>query len=190
MKILNYAMGAAFLLMSVAHAEVKMAFIDMEAVFEGYYRTAIAEEQLKRQADDFNDERKTMMETVESLKDDFNDVREAALDQALSEDARAAKRSEAEELLMNIRSEESKIRRFEQLRKKQLDDQGLRMREGIVADIRQVIFEHAKFNDYTAVLDSSGQTMNALEAVLYVDKDYDITEVILEELNKKESATK
>jgi Skp family chaperone for outer membrane proteins len=42
----------------------------------------------------------------------------------------------------------------------------------------------ARNQGYTAVIDTSGQSLNGVELVIYVDKKVDVTPSILELLNK------
>ena len=91
---------------------------------------------------------------------------------------------EAEDKLVSIRELEAKIRRFDESRRKQLDEQSRRMRKGIVEEIRKVINDYAVKKGYHAVVDSSGQSFNAVELILYTDPKVDITAAIIEELKK------
>lgn len=170
-------------LMHTADAEVKMAFVDLQRTFDDYHRTQDADAKLKELADEFNADREEMVTELEAMREAFNTVRADALDQALSEDVREKKRTEAEERLMEIRAQEEKIQRFDRLRAKQIEEQGRRMRKGIVEEIQKLIRDHARLNGYTMVLDVSGETLNGIESVLYYDVKYDITDDIIEKMN-------
>jgi Skp family chaperone for outer membrane proteins len=160
------------------------AFVDMERLFDGYYRTEQADAKLQEQAEEYNEERKEMFDKYEELQETFEQLRDDAQDMALSAETREEKRDEAEEMLIDIRKLERDIRRFEESRRKQLDEQQQRMREGIVAEIREIVETYARDHGYMAVVDSSGQSLNGVEVILYVDAKVDITTDILELLNK------
>jgi len=165
-------------------ADEPIVFVNMERAFSEFYKTKLADEQLKKQAEEFNEERKKLTADFEKLQEQFNILRDEAQNTALSEDARALKRSAAEEKLIETRDTETRIRRFDEARQKQLDDQTRRMRKRIVDEIRTVIQTYARTQGLSTVIDSSGQSFNGVELVLYQDVRSDITDAILEQLNK------
>jgi len=182
--VLLFALIAAPSLVHAQTQDSRMVFIDLDRVFNEFYKTKLADAQLKEQADEYNEERRKMVEEYEAMNERFTEAREQAQDIALSEEVRNRKRTEAEELLIDIRDFESRIQRFDQTRRKQLEDQGRRMRTRIVAEIQEEIRTYARNQGYLAVMDSSGQSLNAVELFLYVDGRLDISDAVLEILNK------
>ena len=164
-----------------------LAFVDLDKVFNEYDKTKQADVKLKEQADTFNAERKKLIDEFEKLQEEFATAREEAQNSALSEDARAEKRDEAENKLVEVRDYENKVRRFDETRRKQLDDQSRRIRKDIVEEIRGIINTYSLKKGYTAVIDSSGQSFNGVEMILFVEPKVDITEAIIGEVNKQAS---
>ena len=121
---------------------------------------------------------------MEQIDREFNTLREDSQNTALSEEVRAAKRTLAEEKLMAKREQESKIRRFMELRQKQLDDQGRRMRRSIVDELRGFVKEYARERGIEVVLDSSGNSLNGVEIVLFADSRVDATADIIQAANR------
>ncbi len=165
-------------------AERQMVFVHLDRAFNDFFKTKLADTQLKQQADEFNEERKTLVAEFEKLQEAFNKARDAAQNTALSEDARNEKRNEAEDRLVEMREHEGRIRRFDESRRKQLDDQSRRMRKRIVDEILEAVRTYAQTEGLFAVVDSSAQSLNGVECVLYNDTKADITDVILDVLNK------
>jgi Skp family chaperone for outer membrane proteins len=168
--------------------EPRIVFADLDRVFTEYYRTQQADKQLKDLAEEFKAERKAMVAEFDELQDDFKTARDDAQNTAYSEDMRSQKRVEAEEKLVEIREQESKIRRFDESRQKQLDDQSRRMRKRIVEDITKELDSYARTQGYTAVIDSSGETLNGVPVVIYRDPKLDVTESIVSLLNRGRDA--
>lgn len=160
--------------------------VSMDRVFNEYFKTKQADAQLKAQAREFEDERKKLTEEQDRMNKEFTALREESQNTALSEEVRAAKRSLAEEKLMALREQESKIRRFMELRQKQLDDQSRRMRRSLVDEIRGVVKEYARERGVEVVLDASGNSMNGVEFAIYVDPRVDITSEIVKRLNQSQ----
>lgn len=169
---------------AIPAAESQVVFVSMERTFAEFYKTKLADEQLKKQAEEFNTERKKLTTDLEKFQEEFNVLREESQDVALSEDARAQKRNAAEEKLVELRDMETRIRRFDEARQKQLDDQSRRMRKRIVEEIRATIQTYARTQGYRAVLDSSAMSLNGVETLLYTDVKGDITDAVIEMLNK------
>lgn len=174
----------ALVAMTASGAELKVGIINLDRAFSEYYKTKLADAQLKEQADEFNEERKKLIDEYEKLQEQFAKLRDEAQNIALSESVRSAKRNEAEDKLVELRDFESRIRRFDETRRKQLDDQSRRMRKRIVDEILQTVNNFAKVRGFQLVLDSSAQSLNGVETVLYGDPKLDITDDVLGELNK------
>jgi outer membrane protein len=169
---------------AVRAAEDRIVFINLDRVFNEFYKTKLADAQLKEQADEFSEERGKLMKDYQEIQDAFKSAKEATQNTALNEEALNKKRDEAEDKLVQLQEYEGKIRRFDESRKKQLDDQSRRMRKRIVDEIRVAVQDYARAQGYLAVVDSSGQSLNGVESVLYVDGRADITDDILGTLNK------
>ncbi len=177
------AVALVFSAIQSADALERIAFIDMERVFQEFHKTQLADAQLKRQAREFAQERDVLVEQAEALRDEHNELRSQAMDPAISDEAREDIMVQVEEKLVEFREKENEINEFNQLRAKQLEDQGRRMRENIVEEIQSVINRYARNNNHIAVIDSSSQSLNAIDVVLFVDTRYDITDDVIELLN-------
>lgn len=187
----RWTMGIAAAAMIAAAApavaqvvEGRTVYVDLEKVFTEFYRTKQADAQLKDLADDFKSERREMIDAFDKLQDEFKSLREEAQNTALSEDVRNEKRMAAEERLVEIREQESKIRRFDESRQKQLDEQSRRMRKRIVEEITKEIESFVRSEGYGAVVDSSGETLNGVPVVIYRDPKLDVTDTVLSILNR------
>ena len=165
-------------------AETRVVFVNMDRIFSEFYKTRLADTQLKEQASQVMDERKKLQGDFERLQGDFNKLRDDAQNTALTEEVRTQRRTAAEEKLVEVRDYEGKIRRFDETRRKQMEDQSRRMRKRLVDEIRDTIQTYARNQMYSAVLDVSGQTLNGIETVLYTEPRMDITGEIIDVLNR------
>lgn len=165
-------------------ADTTVVYVNLTKVFDEFYKTKLADAQLKEQADQYKEERTKMVDDFKKLQDDFKTSRDEAQNTALSEEARNSRRSEAEEKLVELRETENKIRRFEESRRRQLDEQTRRVRTKIVDEIKEVLSKYSQEKGYSAVMDASGENLNGVSAVLYYDPRADITDVLISLLNK------
>ncbi|MDZ4198317.1 MAG: OmpH family outer membrane protein [Kiritimatiellia bacterium] len=162
--------------------------VNLERVFNEYHKTRRADAQLKSQAEEFNTERQQMVAQLEAAQKEFTSLREDAQNPALTEEARSARRIQAEEKVLSIRELEAKIKEFEEMRSKHLESQSRRMRRGLVEEIRDAIRAHARTRGYDLVLDVSGNSLNGVELVLFADPRVDITTEVLEKINQAATA--
>jgi len=174
---------------SVVQGETSLdiAFLDMEQVFSEYVKTQKADARLKEQAEEFNSDRNAKLEVLRELEENFNAIRDEAQDQTLSKEARDRKRGEAEEMLNDLRENEKEIRKFEEIKRKELEEQGRRMRKRIVDEINVVVEKFAKERNLHAVVDSSGPSLNRIPVFMYADEKFDVTDEIVAQLNRDET---
>src|SRR5713226_5730282 len=81
------------------------------------------------------------------------------------------------------------ITEFRQTRERQLQEQALRMREGIVKEITDVVMDKVKVNNMDLVFDKSGMSLNGVPVLMYSRDNTDFTTDIISVLNKPGRAT-
>lgn len=177
------ALGAGLATAGWAQQANQIAFVDMNQVFTEFYKTQRADARLKEQAEAYNQQRRAKVEQLRELDAEFNAAKEEAQDDTLSAEARDRRRADAENALLALRELEGEIRAFDETGRKQLEDQGRRMRERIVDEIQEVIQAQARSLGLFAVVDSSGPSMNQIPVFMYIDAAADLTPQILRELN-------
>jgi Skp family chaperone for outer membrane proteins len=84
---------------------------------------------------------------------------------------------------------EREINDFRQTRERQLQEQALRMREGIVKEITDVVMEKVKAQSLDFVFDKSGMSLNGVPLLMYAKENVDFTSDIITVLNKPGRAT-
>lgn len=173
----------------VMAAEQKIAFINMERVFDEYYKTKTANIQFKARGEEIDGKRKEFVAKTKALKADFDRLNAEYRDKSLNDATREKKREEAEDKLSEFKEAEGKLMEFDKVYKKEIADQMRQMQTQIVGEIRGVIQTYAAENKIDIVFDSSGKTLNNVEGVMYFDKRTDITDPILAIMNKNAPET-
>lgn len=161
----------------------RIVFVDMNKVFDEYYKTKLAEGQIKEDEAQFKKELQVMVDEYKALQEDFKKVREESENRALSEEARSKNRASAEEKLVELREMEAKLRRFEESKRRQMTETMKRIRDKLVVEIKETLSSYATSQGFTAVLDASGDNLNGVPNILYYDSNRDITASLLELLN-------
>jgi outer membrane protein len=186
-KYLFLALAAGLVLPSASFAQgtLKVGTVDMQRAFKEYNKTKDAEAKVN---DAKNAAKKEFDDRTEGYKkalDEINKLNQQLDAPALSADAKAQKAKERDEKIANIKNMEREINEFRQTREQQLQQQAMRMREGIVKEITDLVLERVKTNGMDLVFDKSGLSTNYVPLVLYARDNADFTTEIITALNKK-----
>lgn len=183
------ALAWALPITAFAQGALKVGTVDMNRAFKDYNKTKDAEAKIN---DAKNQAKKEYDERADSYKkalDDINNLNKQLDSTALSTDAKTQKAKERDDKISNIKNMEREINEFRQTRERQLQEQALRMREGIVKEITDVVMEKVKANNMDVVFDKSGMSLNGVPIVMYARDNYDFTNDIVAVLNKPGRAT-
>ena len=190
-KLLFLTLVSLLVLPVVARAQgsLKIGTVDMNRTFREYNKTKDAEAKIN---DAKNQAKKEYDERADSYKkalDDINNLNKQLEAPALSADAKAQKAKERDDKISNIKNMEREITEFRQTRERQLQEQALRMREGIVKEISDVVMERVKASKLDLVFDKSGNSLNGVPVLMYAPDSVDFTNDVISILNKPGRAT-
>ena len=167
-----------------AHAQLKVATVDMNKVFSGYYKTKDAENKINDAREVAKKELDDRMESHKGLLDEINALNKDADNPALSATAKQERSKKREDKIAQVRSLEQEINEFKTSREKQLQEQAVRMRNQIVEEIMKVINDKVKSDNYDLVIDKSGQSLNGVQIVLHSRENMDFSDDVITSLNK------
>jgi outer membrane protein len=164
-------------------ADVKIGFVDLKKIFDGYYKTKQADTQLKERVADAEKVMKGLGDDYQKAQEDYKKLVDSSNDQAVSADEREKRKKNAEAKLSELQSIEQSVRQFRTTTQTALEEQKRRMREEILAYLKGVITSHAKKNNYTHVMDSAAESLNQTPIILYSNGANDFTDDVLAEIN-------
>jgi Skp family chaperone for outer membrane proteins len=167
-----------------------IVFIDAQEVFKRFYKTQLAQDQIRQQADDIKLEREAMEADLNVLKEEVEQLRADSRDETLSEDIRQNKRDLLEEKLVELQKNEQEMIDYEKLRIQQLEQQNARMTKKLFDEIHEAVILYSKEMGYAGVIDRSAQARSGLlPVVLYADSKEDITVDVITILNEGHEIT-
>src|SRR6195256_836002 len=149
----------AFPAMSFAQG-LKIGTIDMNRAFKEYNKTKDAETKINEAKNAAKKEYDDRADTYKKALDEINKLNQQLEAPALSADAKTQKAKDRDEKIASIKNMEREINEFRQTREQQLQQQAMRMREGIVQEITDIVLERVKTNGMDLVFDKSGQSQN------------------------------
>ncbi len=165
-------------------AEDKIAVIDMQKVFSGYEKTKFIEDQLNKQLAVYREYAEKLHKEYLACKKDFETLRDEYLNVSLSEAERENRKMRALEKGEELKRREVELAEYNKSRQKQLKDNFDRQKSDVLKEIKQVIANKAAVEGWTLILDKSGATLNDLPLVLYNAPNIEITQAVLQELNR------
>src|SRR5213080_3644446 len=184
-----FALMLGFPLAAFAQGTLKIGTVDMQRAFKEYNKTKEAEAKIN---DAKNAARKEYDDRAEDYKkalDEINNLNKQLESPALSADKKTQTAKDRDDKIAKIKNMEREISDFRQTRERQLQEQLMRMREGIVKEITDVVVEKVKAKSLDFVLDKSGMSINGVPVVLYAPETVDFTSEIIDTLNKPGRAT-
>lgn len=185
-KLLSLALTSMLALPLAAFGQgtVKIGTINMDRAFKEYSKTKEAEKKVndakdaaKKEFDDRTDSYKKALEEVNNLNKQLEST-------ALSADKKTQLAKDRDDKINNIKNMEREINEFRVTRENQLREQALRMRDGIVKEIMDVVNDKVKSLNMDLVFDKSGLSVNGVPALLYSRDSYDFTNDVVAALNK------
>jgi len=174
----------ALLFAAGAYAAGDIVFVDAQEVFKRFYKTQLAQDQIRQQADDIKLEREAMEVELKELKEEVEVLRTDSRDETLSEEIRRGKRDQLEEKLVELQKNEQEMIEYEKLRIEQLEQQNTRMTKKLFDEIHEAIILYAKEKGFAGVIDRSAQSRAGMQVLLFADPKKDITVEVLTLLNE------
>src|SRR5213082_478283 len=167
-----------------AQGTLKIGTVDMQRAFKEYSKTKDAEAKINDAKNAAKKEYDDRAESYKKALDEINNLNKQLDAPALSADAKTQKAKERDDKIANIKNMEREITEFRQTRERQLQEQALRMREGIVKEITDVVMEKVKSNSLDFVFDKSGMSLNGVPLLMYSHDNVDFTSDIITVVNK------
>ena len=184
-----FVLTLAFPLAAFAQGTMKIGTVDMQRAFKDYNKTKEAESKIN---DAKNAARKEYDDRAEDYKkslDEINNLNKQLESAALSADKKTQIAKERDDKIAKIKGMEREISDFRQTRERQLQEQLMRVREGIVKEITEVVMEKVKTNNLDLVFDKSGMSINGVPVLLFSHDNIDFTNDVIAVLNKPGRAT-
>ena len=178
------ALTLAFPIAALAQGTLKIGTVDMQRAFKEYNKTKEAEVKINDAKNAAKKEYDDRAESYKKALDEINNLNKQLESPALSADKKTQTAKERDDKIANIKNMEREISDFRQTRERQLQEQLMRVREGIVKEITDVVLEKVKASNLDLVLDKSGMSINGVPFLLFSHDNIDFTNDIIAVLNK------
>ena len=183
-RIIAALMLALTMTAGLRAAELKIAVIDMQKAFQEYEKTKTIEIKLNQQMEVFKEYSSQLNQQYQNLRKQYESARDDSQNIAFSSAERENKRQKAQQLYESLKLKEQEMTSYSESRKTQIRDMYTKLRGEVVEEIRKAVHNKAVLEGYTIVLDQSGESLNDVGFVIYVQPGLDITDSIIQDLNR------
>jgi outer membrane protein len=159
-------------------AQTKIAGVDMKKLFNGYYKTRLAQNALEARKGELQKTIKDMADDFDKAEADYKLSLDQANDQAISADERDRRKQAVTDKLKDLTERKNQIDDFQRQVQAQLAEQNQRMTANLVTEIQGFVTDTAKAGGYTMVVNTSGN-----EIVIYASDTIDLTAAVLKREN-------
>jgi len=179
-----FSLTLAFPIAAFAQGSLKIGTVDVKRAFDEFNKKKEADAKLN---DARNAAQKEFTDRADAYKkalDEINNLNKQLESPALSAEKKTQIAKERDDKIANIKNMEREINDFRQTRERQLQEQAMRMREGIVKEITDVVMERVKAKSLDLVFDKSGMSINGVPVVMYSPDNDDFTNDVVTALNR------
>lgn len=179
---LTVAVLALLLLAGTAAAQqLNIRTVNMEKIFDSYYKTYKAKAELRREEEAFNAYRDQEIAELKQLQEQLRGIVEGM--EALNEEGREKAQAEGQALQRRLMHKDKALREYVQQEQKRVSGAFSAKRDAIVQEIIALVDGVAKENNLDMVIDISGRTTNNIPPLVYTRPEWEITDQIIEMLN-------
>ncbi|MGD7653127.1 MAG: OmpH family outer membrane protein [Verrucomicrobiales bacterium] len=181
------AAALAVSLVSVAAAQegsLKIATVDMQELFKQYYRTNEAQKSINVERARIQKDNNERLARIRELEDTLSNLRKQLEDPSINDSKKQTLFKEWQMQQQEGIALDRERREFLQRRNQALNEKMVQRMKGILEEIRKLVEEQAKVDNYDYVFDKSGLSTSQVPFLLYTKDATDITAGLLKDLNK------
>jgi outer membrane protein len=182
-KLTILLLGIISISSTAMFADQKIAVVNMDKIFNAYYKTKIENTRIKKQTDIYRDYLVKLNKSREKLQQEFVRLRDSSQNIAYSDAERESSRISAENKYRQLQAKDVEIQQYNQEKRQKLIDEFKKIKEGLVKEMTKVVKSIGIREKYTLILDTSGDSLNTIPTVVYNDKYIEITDDVIKQLN-------
>ena len=182
-----FAVAFAATLVTFARADdskLKIATVDMQELFKQYYKTNEAQKQINVERARIQKDNNERLARIRELEGQLSALRKQLEDPTINDAKKQTLFKEWQIQQQEGIALDRERREFLQRRNQALNEKMVQRMKGILEEIRKLVEEQAKKDDFDYVFDKSGLSTSQVPFLLYTKDATDITAGLLKDLNK------
>lgn len=181
-SIFNIALALGISFTAVANAQLKIATIDMNALFKEYHKTETAQKEINIERARVQKENEERLEKIRELQTIVNDLRSKIEDPTLNDQKKAELAKEFEENRQQGVALDRERREFLQRRNAALMEKTRQDMKVLLDEINEIVEVTSKADNYDYVFNKTVTGANSVPFLLYSKDAVDITEQLAAKL--------
>jgi outer membrane protein len=187
-KICLIALLAGFAWPAFAQ-QPKIGIIDMNRVFDNFYKTKAANATMKDYLTELDKSQQTLLDELKKLTEAYKRAVEDSANQVLSSEEREKNKGVAQAKFREMQEKQQDLEMFNRRAEANVREKKRQIFDKILEEIRTVINSQAKLAGFTVVLDSTAESVRGTPMVLYNNGENDLTSSVLKQLNNAAPST-
>jgi outer membrane protein len=184
-SLLISALAATLLTSASAQdGKINIATVDMQELFKQYYRTNEAQKQINVERARIQKENNERLARIREIEDSLGNLRKQLDDPSVNDSKKQSLFKDWQMQQQEGIALDRERREFLQRRNQALNEKMVQRMKGILEEIRKLVEEQAKLENYDYVFDKSGLSTSQVPFLLYTKDATDITAGLLKDLNK------
>ena len=184
-RFLCVAFAASLVSMAAAQEDkLKIATVDMQELFKQYYRTNEAHKQINVERARIQKDNNERLARIRELETNLGNLKKQIEDPSVNDSKKQALARDWQMQQQEGIALDRERREFLQRHTQSLNETMVQRMKGILEEIRKLVEEQAKTDDYDYVFDKSGLSTSQVPFLLYTKDATDITAGLLKDLNK------
>ena len=182
-----FTAAAAASLVTVVSAQdgkLNIATVDMQELFKQYYRTNEAQKQINVERARIQKDNNERLARIRELEESLSNLRKQLEDPTINDSKKQTLFKDWQMQQQEGIALDRERREFLQRRNAALNEKMVQRMKGILEEIRKLVEEQAKVDNYDYVFDKSGLSTSQVPFLLYTKDATDITAGLLKDLNK------
>ena len=173
----------ALLLSAASLLAQKVAYVNMETVFNGYYKTVSENIRFEEERQNFFTGREVLQSEFDSTRKEFLDAVNKARNDLLGEDTQREAAQKAEALRARLEQKQEEIARYQQQARSEISERQQKTTTRLLQELQTQLEKYAAEMGYEMVYEVSGRTLNQVPVLLVYPKDKEITEAMVKLVN-------
>lgn len=184
-RFLTVALAASLATVATAQeGKLHIATVDMQELFKQYYRTNEAQNQINVERARIQKDNNERLAKIRELEENLIKLKKQLEDPSLNDSKKQALYKDFQNDQQTGTALDRERREFLQRRNQALNEKMVQRMKGILEEIRKLVEEKAKVDNYDYVFDKSGLSTSQVPFLLYTKDATDITAGLLKDLNK------
>lgn len=165
-------------------AELKIASVSMQKLFNEYHMTKAVQAQVRVDQERIQKDNAKRLEHIRALQAEIEKLGKKAQDATLSEKKRLDMQREIKLKLSEGNAADSERRQWLQRQSKALGEQTGEEQRVILEKIQKHVDDYAREQDLDIIVDSTASSATRTPVFAFMKDKFDVTEVLLKDLNK------